>query len=198
MTALKRYRTEKTDAWERDLPDDSGLIVEGLLKKSPYPIIDMVRSRRWDDLVLKLSQGADLQLQRRAWALVAAESKRLALPPQWLNSGFDTVIAKLCFPHLRFAQAQESIEQLLSYGRSVSSTQVLRAWNSQDALTKPLQHIALHHLWLESHPQLMSFSPEMLSEGQVVMMALSDPSPTWRQLLPAKARDTLFSIDLGL
>lgn len=198
MTAFKHYRTEKTVAWEGELPEDSSLIVEGLLKKSAYPIIDMVRSRRWDELVLKLSQGADLRLQRRAWALVAAESKKLDPPPQWLSSGFDTVIAKLCFPRLRFAQAQESIEQLLRYGRSVSSTQVLRAWNSQGAMTKPLQQIALHHLWLESHPQLMSFSPEMLSEGQIVMMALSDPSSTWRQLMPSKARDTLFSIDLGL
>ncbi|AXH59991.1 hypothetical protein [Pseudomonas amygdali] len=198
MTALRHYRTKETDAWEVNLPSDENTIVEGLLKKSPFPIIDMVRSRRWDDLLLMLCQGADLRLQRRAWTLIAAESKKLDLPPQWLNSGFDTVIAKLCFPHLRFAQTQDNVEQQLRYGKSLSTTQVLRAWNNQGWLSKPSQQIALHHLWLESHPLLMSFSPEMLSEGQIVMMALSDPSPTWRQLMPAKARDTLFSIDLGL
>lgn len=198
MTAQHHYRTSQTEAWERELPEDESLIAQGLLKKSPFPIIDLTRSRKNLDLLALLSRGSDLRIQRKAWSIITREASRLNTPPHWVTSGFDEVVTKLCYPNLRLAQAQKDIKWHLMSGRSITCEQVLKAWNQRTSLTMSMQQVAVHHLWLESHPQRETFTPDMLGQGQILMMALSDSSSEWRQLLPAKDRDFLFAIDLGL
>ncbi|MBD8614796.1 hypothetical protein IFT69_13775 [Pseudomonas putida] len=218
MTALNHFRHAETDAWERLLPEDNSIIAQGLLKKSPFPIIDLVRSRKYDELLLKLCLGSDLRIQRKAWSEVAIAATHLSTPPHWLASGFDEVITKLCFPNLRFALVQNDLKCRVKYGRSITCDQVLQAWSripdyqpqssgskthegvwdNQTKSMRTLQQIALHHLWLESHPQRDIFTPDLLGEGQIVMMAFSEPSSFWRQQLAQKARDILLAVDLGL
>jgi len=198
MTALQHYRTAETMAWEQKLPQDESIIAQGLLKKSPFPIIDLIRSRKNMDLLDLLSRGADLRIQRKAWSIIAREASRLNTRPHWVNSGFDEVVTKLCYPNLSLAQVKKDISWHLLTGKSVTCEQVLKAWNQQTSLSLPMQQVAVHHLWLESHPQRETFTPEMLGKGQILMMALSVRSPEWMQLVPAKARDAVFSVDLGI
>ena len=198
MTAINHYHTANTAAWEAGLPRDSALIEKGMLQKSPFPIIEKYRARRMDDLLGILSQGADLQRQREAWDLVIESSKMLDMPPHWVMSSFDGVIAQLCNPNLRHAPVHHELSIILSYGNQISYEQVSKAWNGLNSGSKGSQRVALHHLWLESHPMRNSIEPGMLGKGQQLMMALSFPKAQWLDLIPGKFRDMLFSIDLGL
>lgn len=199
MTAINRYRSPETESWEQTLPTDESLIALGLREKSPFPIISLMQSPMDHERLLKmLSQGANLHLQRRAWSIVAVEAARQGFTPSWLCRGFDEAITRICFPNLLFSLVSNELKWQLNYGRSLTADQVLTAWAQQDKLWRASYQIALHHLWLESHPQRDSFTPEMLGEGQILMMALSDPSPHWKNHLPADAREAMLSIDLGL
>lgn len=199
MKAINRYRSPETELWEQALPTDESLIALGLREKSPFPIISHMQSLMDHELLLKmLSQGANLKLQRRAWSIVAVEAARQGITSSWLSMGFDEAITRICFPNLLFALVPNQLKWQLNYGRSLTTEQVLTAWSQQDKLWRTSYKIALHHLWLESHFQRKGFTPEMLGEGQILMMALSDPSPLWKSHLPANAREAIFSIDLGL
>lgn len=197
MYAQKQLRRLQTVTWEQALPDDTAEIALGLHQQSPFPVIGLYRSQRLDQLLEILSLGADLSRQRHAWDVVSDQARRQGKEIHWLKSSFDGVIAQLCFAHLRHTPCRPTWSEMLKWGRIFGPKKVIHAWTSE-GVAQSHQKLRVYQLWLESHPERASLDPEVLSPGQLLMMALAYPGESWRRHVSPDLAEFLLANDLGL